>query len=985
MLFGGEPGAAELYRESGVSRLVNRMVAEAVGTAVSGLPAGRRLRVLEVGAGTGGTTGSVLGALPAGRTDYEYTDISAGFFAEAAARFGDGGAEVRYRVLDIERDPVEQGFAGHGFDVVVAANVLHATRDLGETLAHCRRLLAPSGLLVAVEGTERRGFLDLTFGLLPGWWRFEDGYREDYALMGKEVWRRALGDAGFGDVSFLEEESGQMVLLARGPAEVELERGLFVLVGGEALAGELEEDLERRNHAVELRPAGAGREDWRSFFESLSPEVPLRGVAYLEGVRGDGSGLKAGELAAELEAVGSGALGLMQGLTDAGVRPVSGVWFVTRGGQVVESEVEGALSGSTLWGFGSVVALEHGDLTPRLLDLDPGGAVSAAAVVEELLFPDRESRIALRGGDRWVARLVRGPLSGGNASPTGSGRVRGDRSYLVTGGLGGIGLEVAGWLAEQGAGALVLNGRRAPDAVAEVAVEALRGRGVEVRVEICDVTDGEKVAAMLSRVDRDLPPLGGVIHSVGVLSDGALTNLDWGRFEEVLWPKVLGAWHLHRATRERKLDLFVLFSSAAGVLGNAGQANHAAANAFLDQLARHRRALGLPGQAIAWGAWSGTGEAEEARERIAARLAAYGEGWITPERGLRALSRLVREDVGTSVVVSADWSALPAAPPLLEELVAAEEASAPDVRGELARRLRGLSLAEREAELIRFVQGELVSVLRLRSAPSPDAGFFELGMDSLMAVELRNRLNRAFGGELTVSNTAVFDHPDAARLARHLAGELGETEPEERAARPAVRGRRAAEDRIAIVGMACRFPGGPDVGGLLETVGGGRERGDGRSSGRAVRGCGDGGGASVGCVCGGSGPFRCGVFPYRAGGGGVAGPAAAAAAGGELGGAGGRGGGSGGAEGEPDGGVRGALQQRLPDGRGRGGIGCGAEPVSGDGGDGFDGGGGGSRSRWVSRVRRSRWTRRARRRWWRCTRRRRDWSGGRRTWRWREG
>ena len=153
---------------------------------------------------------------------------------------------------------------------------------------------------------------------------------------------------------------------------------------------------------------------------------------------------------------------------------------------------------------------------------------------------------------------------------------------------------LAGWLADKGARAIVLNGRREPDAGAEAAIAGLRERGVTVRVEVADVTDTSAVAAMLERIDEELPPLAGVIHSVGVLSDGSLANLDWGKFQTVLWPKVLGAWHLHRATADRDLDLFVLFSSVTGVLGNPGQANHAAANSFLDQLARHRRSLGLP-------------------------------------------------------------------------------------------------------------------------------------------------------------------------------------------------------------------------------------------------------------------------------------------------------------------------------------------------------------------------------------------------------
>ena len=178
---------------------------------------------------------------------------------------------------------------------------------------------------------------------------------------------------------------------------------------------------------------------------------------------------------------------------------------------------------------------------------------------------------------------------------------------------------------------------------------------------------------MLARIDADMPPLGGVIHSVGVLSDAALTNQTWASFEQVLWPKIVGAWHLHKATLNHDLDLFILFSSRVGVMGNPGQSNHAAANAFLDQLAGHRRALGLPGQSIAWGAWSEIGEAAEQRERIESRRSALGGRWFTPQQGIRALEQLVKEDTTTSVVMSMDWSVFEEAvtepPALVEELI----------------------------------------------------------------------------------------------------------------------------------------------------------------------------------------------------------------------------------------------------------------------------------------------------------------------------
>ena len=409
--------------------------------------------------------------------------------------------------------------------------------------------------------------------------------------------------------------------------------------------------------------------------------------------------------------------------------------------------------------------------------------------------------------------------------PLARGRLREDRTYLVTGGLGGIGCALADWLAERGAGAIVLNGRRNPDPEAVEAIDALRERGVTVQVEIADVTDTAAVDAMLERIDATLPPLAGVIHSVGVLSDATLTNQSWDSFEQVLWPKMLGAWHLHRATAPRDLDLFVLFSSITSVLGNAGQANHAAANAFLDQLAAHRRALGLPGQTIAWGAWSGLGEAEEQRERIERQLEAVGTGWITPQQGLRALETLVRQDAPAGMVAVVDWPTFAAGhddiPPFLEDLLSAS-ASDVDEASESAEdvlaQLRVSPRTDAESILISFLQKELQAVMRLPSPPSTSVGFFELGMDSLMAVELRNRLNRVFAGEYVVSNTAIFDYPDITTLAHYLADELGQlgesggaTSMSEPAA-PAPRASVATEDDgIAIIGMACRFPRAKDL------------------------------------------------------------------------------------------------------------------------------------------------------------------------------
>ena len=404
------------------------------------------------------------------------------------------------------------------------------------------------------------------------------------------------------------------------------------------------------------------------------------------------------------------------------------------------------------------------------------------------------------------------------------GGLRPDRAYLVTGGLGGIGCAVARWLVEQGAGAVVLNGRRDPDPEAEAVIRELREAGADVRVEIADVTDFAAVDAMLARIDQGPMPLGGVIHSVGVLSDGVIENQTWDRFEQVLWPKVLGAWHLHQATGTRDLDLFVLFSSGIGVVGNPGQSNHSAANAFLDQLAAHRRGQGLSGQAIAWGAWSGIGEAEEQRERIKRRFDHTAAEWITPEQGIEALDRLVRQDATAPMVTATDWSIVAeefgTRTPFFDELrvatkVRRRKTEEPAVSSDLMAQLRGAPSEEKRHRLEAFIQQELQAVLHLPSPPSAAVGFFDLGMDSLMAVELRNRLNRAFAGEYTTSNTIVFDYPSSAELAGHLVGVIEALTGVARVADVSVAPPRpktpSDQQGIAIVGMACRFPGAPDV------------------------------------------------------------------------------------------------------------------------------------------------------------------------------
>ena len=382
----GEPTAADLYLKAPVARAANRMLSEAMRELIARVPEDRRLRIVEIGAGTGSATASVLPELPEGRFEYVYTDISAGFFAEAEARFGDGDGCIEYRTLDIEKDPIAQGFDAHGYDIVLASNVLHATRYLQETLGHCRDLLAPSGQLVALENLRGLGWMDLTFGQLDGWWRFADDYRPHHALATPAIWRQALGDVGFVavevlgvDDTFTHEMLDKGVIVAQGPAQVTEQPGVWVLAGDSEFAEELAADMAARNQTVVKTHVDAEcRESWQSLIEGLPEDAPFKGVVHLDALNGHGAQASTEEIGEDVKRVVSSALAMVQGLSDADAIPENGVWFITRGAQVLERELSGELAGATLWGMGKVVTLEAAHLQPRMIDLDPvtsGGGV----------------------------------------------------------------------------------------------------------------------------------------------------------------------------------------------------------------------------------------------------------------------------------------------------------------------------------------------------------------------------------------------------------------------------------------------------------------------------------------------------------------------------------------------------------------------------------------------------------------------------------
>jgi acyl transferase domain-containing protein/trans-aconitate methyltransferase/acyl carrier protein len=357
--------------------------------------------------------------------------------------------------------------------------------------------------------------------------------------------------------------------------------------------------------------------------------------------------------------------------------------------------------------------------------------------------------------------------------------VRGDGSYLVTGGLGGLGLSVAGLLAQRGAGHLVLVGRSgATQPGQQEAIAQLAARGTRVTVARADVADPLHLKGVLETVAASGLPLRGVIHAAGVLEDGLLLQQTPERFRRVMAPKVLGAWNVHCLTHGAPLDFFVMYASTSGVFGAPGQGNYAAANTFLDALAHHRRARGLPGLSIDWGPFADVGLAA-AQENRGARMASRGLRNLTPAEGLSALAKLVDSRRVQTAVLSfelrqwLEFYPFAATSRTLSRL-RAESAAAERPKGDrkLVEQLAAAVADERAAILEDLLRKQVSLVLRIaESKVDPKAPLTGLGMDSLMGLELRNRIEAMLGVKMAA--TILWTYPAVAALSDHLLEQMG--------------------------------------------------------------------------------------------------------------------------------------------------------------------------------------------------------------------
>ena len=459
-------------------------------------------------------------------------------------------------------------------------------------------------------------------------------------------------------------------------------------------------------------------------------------------------------LRANQDLVSIGVLHLIQALTAAKKETSSRLWLVTSGVHTIEEQDRTtALSQAARWGLGRVIVYEHQNLHCTLIDLDTTPSEECLGTLFREIWSDEEAdEVALRGDRRYVARLTRHALLHGQEQA--EALFRSDGTYLITGGLGGVGLRTAQWMVEQGARHLVLMGRRGGTEEAEATLQAMRETGAAVRVLKGDVAREEQLANALVAIRREMPPLRGVFHCAVVLDDSTLLQLNRERFLGVMPPKVDGAWNLHRLTLDEPLDYFVLFSSAASLIGSPGQGNYAAANAFMDMLAYYRRQQGYPALCINWGRWGEVGQAM--KENRGERLDFRGFASMKPKEGLAILRSLLHQSppqVGVMSFNLPKWSQF--YPNLTRSSLFAhllEEPGAQQENGAGGPHLTSEMLAElddelRQQTLMQYLSDQIARVLGHTSLKlDAHQQLDRLGIDSLMSVELKNRI----GSDLNV-------------------------------------------------------------------------------------------------------------------------------------------------------------------------------------------------------------------------------------------
>ncbi|AUS99076.1 beta-ketoacyl synthase [Nostoc sp. CENA543] len=773
----GQIGAAEFYKNTSWAKVLHLGISKTVELLLSNYSALEPIRILEIGAGTGATTHQILQACASHQISYTFTDISPYFLETAKDTFAH--PFIEYKVLDIEKDPKIQGFSPNSYDLIIAANVLHSTRDLqGETLPHIRGLLRPGGHLLLLELTHQSRWIDLIFGVTQGWWRFsESNLRPDHPIIAASTWQSILRESGFAEAEFIspDEKIGsplfqQSIIIAQNAQENSNILGnwlIFTDNEADHLALAIQEQLSKDCGYCAIANSRISSE----LEASLAASTSLRGIIYLV------SSGESEQYESTLCDRSHHLLNLLQAIKKIPHPPK--LFLVTQGGQPFGLEQLSFVTQSPLWALGRVMALEEPELWGGMIDLDPHAdiAQNLDALLLGLTNSATEDHLMFRKGQAYVARLS--PLE---SLPTKPVTIQAQATYLITGGIGHLGLQLARHLVDLGAEHLILTTRRqfpprsewdsSPEFKEIIQhLKTLEQKGVSVEVCPADVGDFEQMSRIFTKIQQTSYPLRGIFHLAGVSGRKAqLSECTLDDIAEVFHAKVRGSWNLHQLSLATQLDYFVLFSSAGAIWGAKEQGLYDAANHFMDVLANLRHLQGLTATSLNWALLAGNGIVSQEYEDW---LKQIGIKEIPLHKAFAAMNAIMVSGKTQVLLADVDWARFKniyqskGTKPIFEKL-GEYQTSAKEIPQSNSTRhlLEEIPPGERREHLFAYIGEQVAKILGNKQIPDPEKGFLEMGIDSLLSIELKNRLEK--GLEVALPASLIFDFPNIRRLVDYL-------------------------------------------------------------------------------------------------------------------------------------------------------------------------------------------------------------------------
>lgn len=826
--------AEDLYRNSPVFRYNNATVAKIVSSISDRIPSNRTINILEIGAGTGGTTSHILPVLTERKVNYVFTDVSNYFLDKIKQRFSIYPF-VSFDILDIEKEVLARDTFFGKFDIVIAANVLHATKNLKNTLQNVLGLTALNGLLILIEGVRPARWIDMIFGLTSGWWLFSDSnLRDKHPLLTEKTWAKLLKETGFRDpvVYFNHNENNnvlfrQAVILAQADRETD-QKGIYVKDN----ADETTKTSLKRQWLVlynspltwsftaaldpydiectwmDLESANDLTRSLAGFTEGVEPNIDgsenfgayvYDAVLYVtDGDHGSRS-YSTDEIYTITSLICSRLARLVNIFLNRTQPMPPKIWIVTRGAHAVIDNEEPDLRHSSVWGIGRVLAAEHPDLWGGLIDLDPActGEESVTTIVNQVIHGANEKQAAFRGGQRYIPSLSLLDAK----SP--SNLVFENKTFLITGGLGALGLKTARWLAEKGAGKLILISRKTlpdrslwsdtdpydPSYEKISRIRQIESFGAVVKIASIDVADRSQLEPFLTDLSSEgWRPVSGVVHAAGTLRDEPIYQLSSDSLKEVLRPKMIGALLLDKLLSSDPVEFYIYFSSIGALLGQKGQASYASANVFLDAMAAFQRANYKNALSINWGPWEKAGfSVTTGAEKTIVSLSRHGIVPIEDSQAFKAMDSLLKRGDTQGAIFSTKWTDFANVFPQdektrsltqlyssireLDETFAQDEGTGKT--HELLNSLMSMAPGPERRDLMEsHLAGLLEDVLAMdKKLVKCDEPFGNMGLDSLMALEFKSRCEQFYGVKLPA--TLVWRYPTIRVLSTQLAEMIG--------------------------------------------------------------------------------------------------------------------------------------------------------------------------------------------------------------------